>query len=198
MIRAVIVIGATSLTGVVTVLFFVMDMVGDFHIHKVRYTYLLTIFSLVCVIASTSSYFIIEKIGRITIIKIGTIGMGLTNIGMALGMFFRFHYLSFTMLNLYFWFYLISMGTVKWVYIGEIGSMQVAFACYISYWVCNLIAVILWPILLDYMYIEWFIFAVLSFLVWGIMWKMVETNTVDDSSFDTQRQDESFFDVIDI
>ena len=57
------------------------------------------------------------------------------------------------------------MGTAKWVYIGEIGSMPVAFAVYISYWVSNLIVVILWSLLIDYLYIEWFIFAGIAFVL---------------------------------
>ena len=57
------------------------------------------------------------------------------------------------------------MGTAKWIYIGEIGSMPVAFAVYISYWVSNLISVILWSLLIEYLYIEWFIFAAISFVL---------------------------------
>ena len=165
MLQAMLVVGPTSLTGVITVLFFVKDMAHSLSLTNLESDILMIIFALVCIVSSALSYIIIERFGRITIIRVGTFGMALSNVVFAVGMIFKINLLSFVMVNLYFAFYLASMGTVKWIYIGEIGSISIAFACYLSYWAANLIACVIWPLLIHYMYVEWFIFAGMSVVV---------------------------------
>ena len=74
--------------------------------------------------------------------------------------------------------------------------MPVAFAVYLSYWIANLIVVLIWSLLIDYLYIEWFIFAGIAFALCAITWRMVETNQTDDTTMGDPHFSESFFDVM--
>ena len=97
-----LVVGATSLTGVITVLFFMMDFIEKIHVTDLTLDLVAIIFSVVCVVASAMSYCFIEGVGRVSIIKVGTLGMGLSNVGFGLGMFYSLEWLAFVMICLYF------------------------------------------------------------------------------------------------
>ena len=109
--------------------------------------------------------------------KASWIGMMIANISVGIAIYYGSPLVSFFMFNVYLIWFQGGFGTLKWVYITEICSIDNAVLVYTSYWGAILIFTWTFPFFYyEISYIAFFLFATASAIWFVITYFITEIN----------------------
>ena len=141
-----IVIGIlTQLTGIAAIMHYAPDILKSAGLSSVSYNVPLMIIGLTCIVATIIAMYFIDKTGRKKLLMVGSIGIAVSLSLIAIVNFtgLKTNYILSLLLIGFIGFFVVSQGTVIWVYLSELFPYNIrtrgASLGLSSFWLSNLI-----------------------------------------------------------